>query len=305
MELNNEQLTLIKEIKQLKQQKNAIILVHNYQRPEIYEIADFIGDSLMLSQQATKTNADIIVFCGVNFMAESAKILNPDKKVLMPALDAGCAMSDMITADKLKEKKLQYPNAKVICYVNTTAAVKAESDVCCTSSNAVKITKSIDAKQIIFVPDRNLSDYAAQHNKDKELIPWQGFCPIHHRITKDFVTKAKTEHPEAKVVAHPECREEILNVADHICSTEGMVTYCKQSNAKEFIILTECGMTERLKKDIPNKQFFATCNLCHDMKKNTLENIKKALQEEQFEVKIPEETRKKAYNALQKMLELS
>ncbi len=304
MELTNEQLTLIQEIKQLKQQKNAIILVHNYQRPEIYEIADFIGDSLMLSQQATKTNADIIVFCGVNFMAESAKILNPDKKVLMPALDAGCAMSDMITAEALKKEKEKYPNAKVICYVNTTAAVKAESDVCCTSSNAVKITQKTDAKQIIFVPDRNLSDYAAQHT-DKELIPWQGFCPIHHRITKEYVNNAKKEHPNAEIIAHPECREEILKMADHICSTEGMVTYCKQSNANEFIILTECGMTERLKKDIPDKQFFATCNLCHDMKKNTLENIKKALEQEQFEVKIPEETRKKAYNALQRMLELS
>lgn len=305
MELTEQQKQLIQEIKQLKKEKNAIILVHNYQRPEIYEIADFIGDSLMLSQKATKTNADIIVFCGVNFMAESAAILNPNKKVLMPAIDAGCAMSDMITAAGLKDMKQKYPNAAVVCYVNTSAAVKAESDICCTSSNAVEITKSVDAKQIIFVPDRNLSDYAAKQVPDKELIPWQGFCPIHHRITKEFVEKAKQEHAAAEIVAHPECTQDVLQRADYICSTEGMVKYCGQSDAEEFIILTECGMTERLSKEFPEKKFYATCNICHDMKKNTLEGVKKSLESGQYEVKIPEEIREKAYTALQRMLEVS
>ena len=286
-------------------EKNAIILVHNYQRPEIYEVADFIGDSLMLSQEAAKTNADIIVFCGVHFMAESAAILNPDKKVLMPAIDAGCAMADMITAEGLKEFKKKTPDAKVVCYVNTTAAVKAESDICCTSSNAVQITKSVDAKQIIFVPDKNLAEYVAKQVPDKEIIPWEGFCPIHHMITKDFVEKAKKDHSAAKIVAHPECTDEVLSMADHICSTEGMVKYCGESNAKEFIILTECGMTERLQKEYPDKKFYATCNLCHDMKKNTLEGVKKSLEFGQYEIKVPEEIRKRAHIALQRMLEVT
>ncbi|MDP4008088.1 MAG: quinolinate synthase NadA [Candidatus Peregrinibacteria bacterium] len=301
---------LISEILSLKKQKNAVILAHNYQKKDIFAVADFIGDSLKLSQEAAKTDADIIVFCGVHFMAESAKILNPSKKVLLPAIDAGCAMSDMIDVEALKVRKKEllqkYPDLKVVCYVNTTAAVKAESDICCTSTNAVKVTESLDTDNILFVPDKNLAKYVAARLPEKNIIPWEGFCPIHHKITADYILKAKATHPNAAVIAHPECRPEVLKLADFVCSTGGMVKEAvTNSNFDEFIIITECGMTGRLMREAPGKKFFSVCNMCPDMKRTNLELIKDALINEQFEITVPEDIRLKALKTLERMLEVS
>lgn len=301
---------LITDIKRLKKEKNAVILAHNYQKKDIFEVADFIGDSLKLSQEAAKTDADIIVFCGVHFMAESAKILNPTKKVLLPAIDAGCAMSDMIDVEDLKARKNelldQYPDLKIVCYVNTTADVKAESDICCTSTNAVKVVESLDSDNILFVPDKNLAKYVQSKLPGKNIIPWEGFCPIHHRITADYILKAKATHPNAAVVAHPECRPEVLELADFVCSTGGMVREAvTNSNYDEFIIITECGMTGRLMREAPGKKFFSVCNMCPDMKRTNLELIKEALIKEQFEITVPEDIRLKALKALERMLEVS
>jgi len=310
----DQQTQLIEDINRLKKEKNAVILVHNYQRREIFEVADFIGDSLMLSQEAARVEADIIVFCGVNFMAESAKIINPTKKVLLPALDAGCAMSDMIDVEALKVRKAEllekYPDLKVVCYVNTTADVKAESDICCTSSNAVKVVESLDSENILFVPDKNLAKYVDSQltNKgiSKNIMHWEGYCPIHHRINLSYIEKAKQAHPNAAVIAHPECQPEVLEVADFVCSTGGMVRKAVvDSDFNEFIIITECGMTGRLMREAPGKKFYTVCNVCFDMKKTNLSLIKESLEKEQFEVQVPEETRLKALEALDAMLRVS
>lgn len=301
---------LIADINRLKKKKNAVILAHNYQKKDIFEVADFIGDSLKLSQSAATTDADIIVFCGVHFMAESAKILNPRKKVLLPAVDAGCAMSDMIDAEALKMRKAElmkkYPDLKVVCYVNTTAEVKAESDVCCTSTNAVKVVESLASENILFVPDKNLAKYVSAKLPGKNIIPWEGFCPIHHKITAEYVLSAKKAHPKAALIAHPECRPEVLKIADFVCSTEGMVkTAVANPNFDEFIIITECGMTGRLVREVPNKKFYSVCNMCPDMKRTNLELVKEALEKEQFEITVPEDVRLKALKTLERMLEVS
>lgn len=297
---------IIDEINKLKKEKNAVILVHNYQRPEIYKIADFIGDSYGLSVEASKTNADIIVFCGVHFMAESAYILNPDKKVLLPAIHAGCPMADMVDLEDLRNLKKKYPGAAVVSYMNTTAETKAESDVICTSSNAIKVVNSLPNKQIIFVPDLNLANYVSKHT-DKEIIPWDGYCYVHAKFKfsdKELETIRKVL-PGAKIVAHPECPEKFRGLADHICSTSGMVDYAKNSEAEKFIIGTEVGMLERLKQECPGKKFYSPQQrVCFNMKKNTLELVLKALREEQPVITVPENIRVRAKKALERMMEV-
>lgn len=292
---------LIQKIKTLKQKKQAIILAHNYQRPEIFEVADFVGDSLALCRKAQESNAKIIILSGVYFMAESAKILNPCKKVLIPAKDASCALADTITAEILKKKKLEYPDAAVVCYINSTAEVKAESDVICTSSNAVSVVRNLPHRKILFVPDKNLALYVAKQVPEKEIIPFEGFCPIHHRITEEYLEKAKKMHPKAKIIAHPECQTQVLQYADYVSSTGGMIEIAKNDPAEEFIVITECAMQNRMKELMPNKKFYTLCSICFDMKKNTLEGIYNSLMNEEHEVNIDEEVRIKAYQAFQKM----
>jgi quinolinate synthase len=305
VELTAHQKDLIAQIVSLKKEKNAILLAHNYQRPEIFEVADFIGDSLELCRKAATTDAERIVFCGVHFMAESAAVLNPSKKVLLPALDAGCALSDMITAEQLREKKKQFPDAAVVCYVNCTADVKAESDVCCTSSNAAAVVRALPQKQILFVPDKNLAHYVSKQVPEKEIIAWDGFCPIHHRITVDVLMRSKAIHPEAKLVVHPECQAPVLEIADCVASTSKMADYCRNSDAKEFIIITECGLINRLLKEMPDKKFYTVCNMCYDMKKNTLESIVDALEHDQYEIRIPADVMERAQRAFRRMFELT
>lgn len=292
---------LIEEINALKKKKKAIILVHNYQRPEIYEVADFIGDSLELCRKAAETDAEIILFCGVSFMAESAAILNPKKKVLIPYLDAGCAMADMVDAKSLRLFKKKYPDAKVVCYVNSSAEVKAESDICCTSSNAVMVVKSLKEKDVIFLPDKNLADYVQRRVPEKKIIPWQGFCPVHHSLTKEYILDVKKSYPKAKILAHPECRPEVLDLADHVSSTSGMIGCARNSKANEFFVLTECGMVERLNRELPDKKFHGLCNMCFDMKKNTLPAILKCLEEENPVVKVDKKVSLKAKKAFDRM----
>ena len=259
--------SLVDSIIHLKREKNALILVHNYQRPEIFEVADFIGDSLGLCQEARQTDADLIVFSGVYFMAESAAILNPDKKVVIPDPDSGCAMSDMITADSLRAMKAKHPGVPVVTYVNSTAAVKAESDLCCTSANAVDVVASLPDERIIMAPDRNLAAFVAKQLPGKDILAWDGYCPIHERLTIDYVEQSRRAHPDAKLIAHPECPEDVIAAADYCCSTSKMIEVCTNDPAEEFVLMTECGMLNRLKKALPHKRFYTLCSLCFDMKK--------------------------------------
>lgn len=298
---------IAEKILELKKKHNAIILAHNYQRGEIQDIADFVGDSLGLSQRAAKTDASLIVFCGVHFMAETAAMLCPDKTVIMPDEHAGCPMAAMITARELKEKKKLYPNAKVVCYVNTTAAVKAESDICCTSSNAVKIVSSIpEDEDILFVPDKSLGAYVSSCLKRK-MIYWDGYCPSHHRILAEQLVKLKSEHPNAKVVVHPECTPDVISLADHVASTTGIIKYAGSNHTNEYIIGTEIGILHRLRKENPDKTFIPATPLsdCPNMKLNTLEKLLWSLEDLQFVVKVPEGIAAKAVQAIQKMLDLS
>lgn len=296
---------LINKILELKQKKNAIILAHNYQIPEVQDIADFIGDSLDLSQKAAKTNADVIMFCGVHFMAETASILCPDKIVLMSDLNAGCPMANMITAKDVQELKNKNKDAMVVCYINTTAEVKAESDVCCTSANAVKIINSLKAKKIIFIPDKYLGQYVANQTK-KEMIFWEGYCPIHVKILENDILNQKKKYPNAKVIIHPECTPEVIRLADEVLSTSGMCRYAKKTECNEIIVGTEIGLTYRLQKENPNKKFYSASNeaICSNMKKHTLEKILWAFEEMKNEVKVSQEIRNKAINAVNKMLEI-
>lgn len=298
---------LIQKINRLKREKNSVILVHNYQRPEIYEIADFIGDSFGLSRQAAKTDADMIVFCGVDFMAESAYILNPGKKVIFPPITAKCPMAAMASVDKVVELKEQHPNAAVVSYVNTTADVKAESDICCTSANAVKVVQSLPNEDIIFVPDNNLASYVGRFVKDKRIYTLDtGFCYVHNRFSADGIKSAKEALPDAKVVVHPECRSEVIDLADHVCSTSGMVPYCRYSDAGEFIIVTEIGMIERLKIEVPGKRYYQAPpgGTCIQMKKNSLDKVYQAIVNETPVVTVPEDIRVRAKRALDRMLEV-
>lgn len=300
-----EQKKLIEEINRLRKEKNAIILAHNYQLPEIQEIADLTGDSLELSMKAAKTDADMIVFCGVSFMAETAKILCPDKKVILPVEDAGCPMADMIDADELRQEKEKYPGVPVVTYVNSTAAVKAESDICCTSANAVKVVQSLDSDTVLVTPDKNLAKWVERHI-DKKILYWPGYCPIHDRLTKKAVEEARAAHPDAVLMAHPECPPEVIEVADVVRSTSGMLAYAKESSAKEFIVATEVGLIYPLEKQNPNKRFYPASPemVCEEMKKTRLEDVLRALKEESPLTNIPEDIRKKALKAVERMLEV-
>ncbi len=328
--MHSEISLLREEILELKQQRRAIILAHNYQRDEVQEIADFTGDSLELSRTASTIDCDVIVFAGVNFMAESASILSPDKTVLLTEIDAGCPMADMIHADSprlerksfpgfknpppyifpaeftLRDIKAQYPGVPVVAYVNTTADIKAESYICCTSANIVKVIESLPYETVICVPDKNLSMWA-QRNTGKKVIAWDGYCHVHERVSTEDVTKARREHPKALLMAHPECRLEVLEMADHVTSTSGMLRFAKAFSEKEFIVGTELGLMYRLRKENPEKAFYPLRKdmICPNMKKTTLESVHRALKEDNYIVKVPEEIRVPAKQALDRMLEVS
>jgi len=302
--MTSEHAVLIEAINKLKKERNAIILVHNYQRPEIYKVADFIGDSLELSRKAAETKAEIIVFCGVKFMAETAKILNPEKKVLLPKLEAGCSLADMITPEDVMHLRETYPQAAIVCYVNTNAEVKALCDVCCTSANAVNIVNALPQKQVVFLPDQNLGRYV-QSKTEKEIILWEGNCAVHHLLDEHSLAEFKREHPGAKIIAHPECRADILKIADMVCGTGGMAKFASSDAAGEFIVVTECGMTNKLREDVPGKRFFSFCNFCPYMKVTTLESVLEALQKMQHEIKVEEKVRTEAAKAVNRMLELA
>jgi quinolinate synthase len=298
-----EERGLLSEINRLKADKNAVILVHNYQRPAIYKVADFIGDSFGLSKKATETKAKFIVFCGVDFMAESAYILNPEKIVLLPAIQARCPMAAMVDATSLKRLKAEHPDAAIVSYINTSAEVKAESDVCCTSANAVKVVNSLRAKEVIFVPDANLASYVARYS-DKKIIPWNGWCYVHSRFTSEGIREARRLHPDAEVVVHPECVPSVIDLADAVCSTTGMIDYVKKSKSQKFIIATEIGLLERLKIEAPDKTCYQAPpgGTCVQMKKNSLQLVLESLKKEQYKVTVPEEIRVKAKEALDRML---
>jgi len=298
-------MSLVDAIQQLKKDRNAVILAHNYQPPEIQDVADFVGDSLGLSVQASRTEADVIIFCGVDFMAESAKVLNPTKKVILPEPQAMCPMAAMCDAETLKEVKAKYPNVAVVAYVNTSAAVKAETDICCTSSNAIKVVGSLDAKRILFVPDCNLGRYVQRFFPDKELIVWPGYCPTHDSITPEDIRKLRSEHPHAVVLVHPECRPEVIDMADKVASTEGMIKFAQKSDAKEFIIATEGEMTYRLGKEVPGKKFYSIpCAVCPTMKMIDLQKVHDSLMNLEPCIELPQEIIDKARIPLERMMEI-
>ena len=295
---------LVRKIKELKKKRNAIILAHNYQLPEVQDIADFRGDSLELSRIAAKTDAKVIVFCGVYFMAETASILSPDKLVIMPDTSAGCPMANMMSADDLRKLKKEHPSAVVVGYVNTSAEVKAELDYCCTSTNAVSVVNALkDKKEIIFVPDKYLADYVSKKS-GRKLISWHGFCPTHVKILPEDVKREKKFHPKAKVMVHPECLSSVVALADAVLSTSQMSKYAQENPAKEFIVGTESGLVYRLKQDNPNKEFYPASEraVCPNMKRTTQEKVLWALEELKEEVKVPDEIRKKARLAIDRML---
>lgn len=290
-------------IQRLRWERRAVILAHNYQRPEVQDLADITGDSLELSRQAARTDAEVIVFCGVHFMAQTAKLLSPDKTVLLPEREAGCPMADMITPAQLREFKAQHPGAPVVAYVNTTAEVKAEVDICCTSANAVAVVRSLDADRILFVPDQHLGRWVAKQVPDKELVLYPGFCPTHQFITADMIREAKREHPDAEVMAHPECSGEVLELADAVLSTSGMLRYAKQSPAREFIVATEMGLVYPLQKQNPDKTFHPLfVALCPNMKLTTLESVRRALIEDVHRIEIPADIAARARQAVERMV---
>lgn len=295
---------LSSEIRRLKKERDAVILSHVYQRPEVQDVADFVGDSLGLSQQAAATGAKVIIFCGVHFMAESASILSPDKIVVLPEEEAGCPMADMVDAVLLERKKQEMPGAVVVCYVNTSAEVKAGCDIACTSANAVKVVDSLPPeKQVLFVPDKNLGRFIASKT-GREITVWEGYCNTHDRLTVEDIRKAKAEHPQALVLVHPECRSEVVALADKVASTTGMIRFAAESDAKEFIVGTESGILHQLHKEAPDKNFYmaSTKLVCPNMKKTTLESVRRALVTLQPRVEVPEDVREKAALCLERML---
>lgn len=297
---------LIEKIQALKKERNAVIVAHNYQVDDVQEVADIVGDSFALSKYCASGNADVIVFCGVHFMAESAKILSPEKTVLLPEKDAGCPMADMVTADALRREKEKYKNAAVVCYINSSAEVKAECDVCCTSSNALKVVGSLKEKDILFVPDQNLGSYIAAKLPEKNFILWKGFCATHHRIKKDEVIKIREMHPDALVLVHPECRPEVVEMADFVGSTKQIIDYANSSPHQKFIIGTEMGVLYKLKKDNPGKTFYLLSPglICPNMKKTSLESVYNALNEMKYEINVDPQISAKARKTLDRMLEL-
>ncbi len=302
-----EVMTLQDEVRALAAEREAVILAHNYQVPEVQDVADFVGDSLGLSREAAATDADAIVFCGVHFMAETAKILNPARRVLLPDLRAGCSLADSVTADDLAARKAElralHPDLAVVGYVNTSAEVKAECDACCTSSNAVRIVEALPSEHILFVPDRNLAGYV-QSQTTKSIIAWDGNCYVHHQITPEQIAAVRRKLPHVRVLAHPECRADVLALADAVLSTSGMVRYAKESPEREFLIVTECGLSDRLLLEVPEKKFYKACKLCQYMKMITLEGTRDALRDLTPEITIPEDVRVRAAAALERMLEL-
>ncbi len=298
---------IIKKIEKLKKERNAVILAHNYQLPEVQDIADFVGDSLGLSMTAAKTDADVIVFCGVHFMAETAKILSPSKMVLLPDRKAGCPMADMIDAEGLKSLQAEHPQAVTLCYVNTTAEVKAHCDYCCTSGNALKMVQHIlkSNDEIIFVPDKYLAHYVSRQ-VGHEFISWEGFCPTHARILPEDIMRARRLHPQAKVLAHPECTPELTQLADVVASTEKMCHYVHENSAMEFIIGTEIGIIHRMKKENPSKHFYPASQkaVCPNMKRINLEKILRSLTDMDYQITVPEETMNQARGAIERMLKI-
>ena len=297
------QTELQQSIRSLLKKRNAVLLAHNYMRDEVQEIADITGDSLGLSQEAANTSADVIVFCGVHFMAESAAILSPDKTVILPRLDAGCPMADMITAEELQKFRELHPGVPVVTYVNSSAEVKAYSDICCTSANALKVVNSLPDREIIFTPDRNLGTYVSRFS-DKKFHLWDGFCPTHERLKPEAVNALREANPEALFICHPECNPAVVALADHVCSTTGMYDYCRNSPAKAFIIGTEAGILYRLRLENPDKKFIlaSPALFCPNMKLTSLEDIHAALETMQPVVRVAEEIRVRAKQALDRMI---
>ncbi|MCL2337967.1 MAG: quinolinate synthase NadA [Firmicutes bacterium] len=295
---------LTDDITKLKRERNAVILSHVYQRPEVQEVADFVGDSLELSRLAAGTEAEVIVFCGVHFMAESAAILSPRKTVLLPAGNAGCPMADMVTAAALRAKKATVPDAVTVCYVNTSAAVKAECDIVCTSANAVKVVASLpEDKPVLFVPDQNLGAYVSSRT-GRDMILWEGYCNIHQHLTAAEVGAARAEHPDALLLVHPECAPEVVAMADYVASTTGMLRYAGENPAREYIVATETGILHQFRKRYPDKQFYPAAQklVCPDMKVTTLDKVLTALQTLEPRVTVPEEIRERALQCLERML---
>jgi quinolinate synthase len=302
--MENRDAGLVEKISALKKKRNAVILVHNYQLGEVQDIADFVGDSLELSQNAAKTGADVIVFCGVHFMAETASIICPDKVVLLPDINAGCPMADMITAQRLRAKKKEHPQAVVVCYINSSAEVKAESDICCTSANAVEVAESLGAREILFIPDQYLGHYVSTRT-GRKMILWPGFCPTHVRIKAERIQELRQEYPQAKVVVHPECTPEVIALADEVASTSGMCRYARRDEVREMVVGTEVGLIHRLRKENPGKRFIPVSEqaVCPNMKLITLEKVLWSLEEMSPEVKVPQPIRLKAIAAVDRMLQ--
>lgn len=294
-----------RKITNLKEKNDIIILAHNYQIPEVQDIADFLGDSLDLALKATRTDAENIVFCGVDFMVESAKILNPNKNVIHPDIDAKCPMAGMVDAESLGWLIKDNPDAEVVSYINTTAEVKAITDICCTSANGEKVVRASSAEKIIFVPDRNLGLYVQRFVPEKEMILWPGICPTHHNIQKEEILNIKKKHPRAEILVHPECRPGIIDIADHVFSTSGMVHYSKESDTKEFIIGTEKDMCYRLKKESPKKTFYSLASaICPNMKKITLQKVLKSMESLEPKIELSKDIMQKAKMPLQKMMDI-
>lgn len=298
--------SLAERLAVLKAARKAVILAHNYQIEEVQEQADFVGDSFELSRKAAAIDAEVIVFCGVHFMAESAAILSPAKTVLLPERQAGCPLADTITPEALREKKKEYPEAAVVCYVNSSAAVKAESDICCTSANAVQVVDALPQRQILFVPDQHLAHYVSTQT-DKEIIPWPGYCITHYQVTAEDVRRARAAHPGAAVVVHPECRPEVVELADHVASTSGILRFARTAPARKIIVGTEMGILYRLQQANPDKEFFLLSPglVCHNMKMTTLEKAVHALETMSYRVTVPEDIRLAAARSLARMLEIT
>ena len=299
---------LHEEIRALKRERNAVIVAHNYYRPEILKVADFVGDSLELALMASQVrDADVIEFCGVHFMAETAKIVNPSRTVLLPNLLAGCQLADSAPAEDLKarieELKKDYPDLAVVSYVNTTAAVKALSDMICTSANAPKVVRSLPNKNILFVPDRNLANFVAQQVPEKNIIPWEGFCYVHQQITPQEIERIREANPDLDILVHPECRPDVALLADAVLSTSGMVKYAKEKPAKRFLVVTECGLSDRLAMEVPDKTFIKGCKLCTFMKVTSLDDVRDSLKYMRYEIEVPEDIRVPAERALQRMFD--
>lgn len=296
----------IQEIERLKREKGAMILAHHYQREEIKQVADHIGDSLEMAKIAASSSSQLLVICGVYFMAETAKILSPEKTVLIPRMDAGCPMADMVTAESLREMKKEMPHAKVVCYVNSPASVKAESDICCTSSNAEAVVNSIESDEILFVPDQNLAYFVSTQVPQKKITPWRGFCPTHHRMTCEDVSAIKEQYPEGFLMAHPECKREILEVSDFIGSTSQIIEKCKKIEARDIIIGTEEGVIETIRRENPNKRIVLLSDLmvCPNMKKTRIEDVYRVLYTGENEIILEDDVIKSAFGAIDRMMKV-